>query len=596
MLLQSKVADHGLARRTAWAHHAGFGPRPPPPPTEDVDWIIVGGGAGGCAAAAAIADSGASVALYERGPPQSDPRVNSTNYEAGWPQSVNDGGENIRWTEGVWGVAAKVLGGGTSLNGGLLFEDHEDWFAKNLPGVRRRKMKDSYEFILKNLGNPSQTTPFGSAWNEGLTEAGLGTANLSKPEYRWIEKKPFPTFSSFNMSESPARRYSAATLLEQRKSNKKLHVHTDSLVHKIVFEGKRAVGIEVSTKGSKKTTVKARKGIIVSAGAIFTPQLLQVSGVGPEEVLKKLRVPVVAHLPVGRNFVDRLVAAIGFLSSIPVNLTVGYTAYVNSDPVNQNLIEGVGGGEIASQLGVTSVAFLPPAERTWEARDALAGLFAVMGEEAPELLARVNQVISPCGLQPDTYSRGVIDAVSTDVRRPPRVTANYFKDPRDLESQKLRFNEVLKISHTKALEPYTIHKKVVSKKFDALVKRIAPELAAALSCFMRVPSNNATTRIMLPCGPYPFASDAAIEQYLRDTLVSSYHYFGTAAAGSVVDSTNFQVLGVEGLHVADASVIPATTNVNPQATIMALGHYIGTRLSADPPFSPDPLEGRLRRR
>merc|ERR1712108_120754 len=106
--------------------------------------------------------------------------------------------------------------------------------------------------------------------------------------------------------------------------------------------------------------------------------------------------------------------------------------------------------------------------------------------------------------------------------------------------------------------------------------------APLLGCLWRDPEqNDEYAKVTLPCLPFPSDSDAARGQYLRDNIVSSYHYFGSAAAGSVVDVTDdFKVFGTEGLHVVDASVLPVPTTINPQGTIMALGHYVGLGLAA----------------
>merc|ERR1712061_556059 len=92
--------------------------------------------------------------------------------------------------------------------------------------------------------------------------------------------------------------------------------------------------------------------------------------------------------------------------------------------------------------------------------------------------------------------------------------------------------------------------------------------------------NEVTDSIVLPCLPPADSSVDRWYEYLRNTVISSYHYFGTAAAGSVVDASDFRVKGTENLHVVDASVFPKVTHVNPQGTIMALGRYAGKRLAA----------------
>lgn len=318
----------------------------------------------------------------------------------------------------------------------------------------------------------------------------------------------------------------------------------------------------------------ASKGVILSAGAVFTPQLLQVSGVGPKKLLEKLGVQLVVDLPVGRNFTDRLVIPVVYVSPTKVPLSIVYTMRV--DEAASSVIETVGGGEVTTELAITSIALVAPKLRIAPLREALKLIFGLL---PPPVLDLINQMIQPNILQTNTHSRGWVEARSKHIWMSPEVTANYFADQRDWMSQKTRFNELLRLGETQAMLNYTIDKVSVQNVFRDLVRIHAPVLEPALSCFFRAMSNEKYTRLTLPCLPSPYDSQMARDQYLRDYLVSSYHYFGTAAAGDVVNGKDFSVKGTKGLYVVDASVIPFPTTVNPQGTIMALGHYIGKMLS-----------------
>ena len=111
-----------------------------------------------------------------------------------------------------------------------------------------------------------------------------------------------------------------------------------------------------------------------------------------------------------------------------------------------------------------------------------------------------------------------------------------------------------------------------------LVEKLAPAVLPYTRCLFKTPQNE-DERVAIPCLPSPIDDAAAREEYLREMMISSYHYFGTAAVGSVVDATDLSVKGTLNLHVVDASVIPVPTSVNPQGTVMALGHYLGTLLA-----------------
>ena len=194
------------------------------------------------------------------------------------------------------------------------------------------------------------------------------------------------------------------------------------------------------------------------------------------------------------------------------------------------------------------------------------------------VLDAVNSMIQPVILQLDTHSRGSVEATSLDVEEWPKVTANYFKDPRDWASQVQRFSKRVELSKQPALENFTRQRMPIPESFYRIMMQV-PGIGKAISCFARSDQDTVHTTLMLPCAPEPYDSEEARGKYIKDYLVSSYHYFGTAAAGDVVDESSFAVKGVEGLYVVDGSVIPYPTSVNPQGTIMALGNYVGNLLA-----------------
>jgi len=548
------------------------GPHDPCP--ADADWIVVGGGAGGSAAAAALADHGQNVLVLERGP--SDLDVPSTQAQSGWPKSVNDAGQYIRFAEGTWGVVGRVLGGGTSLNGGLYLQDSPEWFAEHMPGVDFDRINASYHEVLAQLGSASQPTAFGEAWNRALQERGYGTADTAHAQLGFSMGRPYLPYSTFNQTAPGAPRLGAAHLLHLRSSVQNLRVATYAEVERVLFDGNRAVGVRAKVgkwpRRHKCDNVRARKGVLVSAGAVFTPQLLQLSGVGPRAHLEKLGVEVIADLPVGQNFTDRLVAPLAVLSPVEIPLTVGYTVVV--DTKDGVVIEGVGGGRVAEELGIASVAMVPPKMRSAALRPLLKDVFRLLPKRLGQFF---NNMIQPVALQTDTHSRGSIMAESLRASTPPRVSANYFADPRDWRSQQQRFERLIQLVETPALANFTRTKREVNRRLQQYLQRPdARALRRALHCLFQT-GNEEVTMVTVPCVP---ETPRGRDKFLRDNIVSSYHYFGTAAVGAVVDHGDFSVKGTQGLHVVDASVIPAPTTINPQGTIMALGHYLGSLLGA----------------
>merc|ERR1719188_971246 len=178
----------------------------------------------------------------------------------------------------------------------------------------------------------------------------------------------------------------------------------------------------------------------------------------------------------------------------------------------------------------------------------------------------------------DTRSRGFVYARSPHLYDEPWVRANYMQEDYDLQSQMTRFKNYLQLVEAQAVRPFLARRYIESFEFLEAVRWLIPSLERWMSCIFRSPDDN-RTRISIPCLPVEADDDQAIEKFLRGSVVSSYHYFGTAAAGSVVKHDDFSVIGTKNLYVADASIIPSPTEVNPQVTIMALGWYIGSKLA-----------------
>jgi choline dehydrogenase len=531
----------------------------PPRAPSPADWIIIGGGASGCAAAAALADAGESVIVFERGP--SDLDRPQTQQASSWPQVINsDAVQLIRWTDGTWGAVAQVLGGGTAINGGLYIEEEPnfltDVFGENFS---LDEFYASSRWLAENLTTPLQASSFGRIYAEALASTGIGSSNR---QVRMSGNSSWIASSTLNTTASGWPRRGAAALLHDRAGLSNLRFFTNFLVQRINFEGKRASSVTVQTPSGNLVDVKANKGIILAAGAILTPQLLQVSGIGDEALLRRLGVEVVVgNAEVGRNFVDRNLLNFAVWASERMPEYIGYTMVANT--TLGLTLETEGWGKIASEFASISLGLVPPDQRTNELRVFLTPLLT------STIADIMNNMVQFVALQHNTQSRGFIEAVSVDPKEAPSVTANYFADPRDVQQQFVAMKTLLDL----------IGSPVLSDVVD-VSKFQTPEamLPAYLSCLSS--EGQASRKAMiLPCLPPQESSDEVYSEYFRKVVVSSYHYFGTAAAGSVVDTEDFSVKGTENLHVVDASILPRPTRVNPQGTVMALGHYAGRKLA-----------------
>lgn len=532
---------------------------------EPADWIIVGAGASGCTAAAALADAGETVLVLERG--LSDLDAPMTQQAKTWPAVANsDAAQLVRFTDGTWGAVAKVLGGGTEINGGLYIEE-EPHFLKEMFGddFDLEAFYGSSKWVAQNLTTPLQPSAYGNEYATALADTAGGAAD-PKPSLRMSENSSWVAYSTINTSASGWPRRGAAVLLHERSGMKNLRFLTNFQVMRVNFDGSKSTGVSVKTPEGHSVNVEARKGVILAAGAIFTPQLLQVSGIGDQSLLRDLGVKTVAaNSAVGQNFVDRNVLSFGVWASQVMPLFVGYAMSSNSS--SGLTLESEGWGEVASAFALASLALVEPGQRTESLRNTLKPLFT------GPLKDIMNSMIQLVALHHQTYSRGTVTARSADAGKAPEVTANYFKDERDLEKQFTAMKALFKL-----VESRPIQELVNPSKFQG-TSQIVP---VYLSCLGNKGSREAKA-VVLPCLPVDGSDKERYYEYFRKTVVSSYHYFGTAAHGSVVEGPDFRVKGTENLHVVDASVFPSPTRVNPQGTIMAVGHYIASRLAKQGP-------------
>ncbi|CAE8615150.1 unnamed protein product [Polarella glacialis] len=380
-----------------------------------------------------------------------------------------------------------------------------------------------------------------------------------------------------NSSKSGWPRRGSAVLIHDRSHLRNLHVKTLATVHRVLFDGTRAAGVLVSLgDGEPAINMSASKGVIVSAGAIFTPQLLQLSGIGQHDLLARLGVaPVVPELPVGRNFIDRLVINLAFRGAKKIPFQLGYVVAMNTT-LNMT-IEVEAGGAINSEFAIASLSLDSPANRNEVLRGFMSGLMRYPWDKKPTLLADdINKGMDMLVLQHEALSRGWVEAVSRDLTVPPKVKANYWADQCDYVNQWRGIQELLKIAGAESMRPWVARKKECDLPQSILSKELK---CALLGESYQGKGSKDTPFAIIPCLPLEPAGPEEWGKWLKEHHVFSYHYFGTAAFGSVVEGSEFTVKGTTGLHVVDASVFPDPTRINPQHSIMTLGHYLGARLA-----------------
>jgi choline dehydrogenase-like flavoprotein len=325
----------------------------------------------------------------------------------------------------------------------------------------------------------------------------------------------------YQLTQHHGMRWSTAdAYLRPALDRKNLTVITEALAHRVVFDGKRATDVEISTgcPGGEVQPLRAECEVVLSAGSYGSPHLLLLSGVGPAADLTPFGIPVVQDLPVGQGLQDHVLCAVNYLSYEESLITA-------MSPANLAELQRAGRGPLTSNIDEAG-GFI-------ETRSGLTGpdiqfhsgpvLFFDEGLGVPQVHGTVLAVsmVSP-------QSRGKVSLRSAAPDAAPRILHNYLEAEEDRRSMVAGLRVALEIAAQPAM------RKVITGDFD-------------------VPASD---------------RDADLLAHARRTVQTQYHPTSTCAIGSVVDS-ELKVLGLEGLRVVDASVMPAVVRGNTNApTIM----------------------------
>ncbi len=512
------------------------------------DYVIVGAGSAGCVLANRLSeDPSTQVLLLEAGGNDFNPWIHIPvgyfktmhNPATDWcyktepDQGIAD--RQLQWPRG------KVLGGSSSLNG-LLYvrgqaEDYDRWqelgnqgwsYRDVLPYFKKSEDQERGASEYHGVGGPLKVSdlrlrrPIADYFIKAATQTGIPL----NEDYNGAKQEGVGYFQQ--TAHNGFRWSTAKGFLRPARKRANLKVITRAQTTRINLDGKRATGVEYA-KGGQRYEVRAQREVILSAGAINSPQLLQLSGIGPVEVLQKAGVDVVHELPgVGRNLQDHLQIRLVFKTS----------QRTLNDEVNSLLKQAwVGLKYLLTRTGpltlaASQVAIFTRSEPSVERPDIQFHMQPLSADKPGDGAHKFSAFTSSvCQLRP--HSRGHIDIKSADPFEYPAIHPNYLSDERDC---KVAINSI------------------------KVARRIAE--AAALAPHIKdeyVPGAN-------------YQSDDELLQAARKFSQTIYHPAGTCKMGKdamAVVNERLRVHGIDGLRVVDASIMPEIVSGNTNApTIM----------------------------
>ncbi|GAB2526923.1 GMC family oxidoreductase [Nocardia heshunensis] len=529
-----------------------------PGSANEADYVVVGAGSAGAVLAGRLAQRGASVILLEAGRKDNTQLVTRPGMISmvhtvpqlkklvTWKQySVPQKHANNRLIPMTRG---KVLGGSSSVNGMLYVRGNkanfDSWAAEGNTGWSYDEILPAYKRLENwvdgaddyratggpiEVTRPREITPIAEEFMTAASET-LGAPIIK--DYNGASQEGL---SIFQQSVKDGVRYSSSRGFITNMPNSHLTVLTHVQATRVVIENGRAIGVEIAEKNGQRRIVRAAKEVIVSGGVIGSPQLLMLSGIGPAAHLREMGIDVVADLPVGQNLHDHLFVPMTFVSKKAIHR--GIPTYFARGILKEMRNPGSSfmGRTVFEAAGFVKTKFATGDHPDMQIHT-LPWSYPTPNQDEDKLHLvdrRPALTVMPSLIYPK--SRGEMKLASADPFASPLIDPGYLTDPWDTE---------FLIEGIRMIREVMSHKSIASD----ITENFFPG--------------------------QEWADETALRRELPNRVHSIYHPVGTCRMGvderAVVDPT-LKVNGIEGLRVADASIMPSITGGNTNAPSYMIG-------------------------